>query len=211
MSNSLTHHQNAIRLLFILIYGSEKLLDVHHSGAEGVFKSEMRLHAMDFWVRYPDYLAYELISIFRETHEVSLLKQAEAIFEDQEPDLRRIQMIRWRFGAYDKVDNTLSVLLSKGLIRLEDKRNITGVQEHHYLLMPSAYSLESDIEQEFPVLGWYKERAKLVSKIAGKRGGKALKDRQYEHITYANTTGGSIIQPITEEVRLSLENLKNRI
>lgn len=211
MSNSVTPHQNAIRLLFILIYGSEKLPNDHYSGAEGVFKSEMRLHAMDFWVRYPDYLAHELICIFKKTNDFALIKQAEAIFEDQEPDLRRIPMIRYRFGAYDKVDNTLSVLISKGLIRQEDKKNITGVQEHHYLLMPSAYSLESNIEQEFPVLGWYKERAKLVSKVAGNRGGKALKDRQYDHITYANTTGGSIIQSITEEVRLNLQNLRNRI
>lgn len=201
MGNSPTPYQNAIRLLFILIHGSEQLPDSHSSGAKGIFKGETRLHAMDFWVRYPDYLAYELISIFQETGDVSLLNSAESIFEDQEPDLRRIPMMRYRFGAYDKIDNTLSVLVSKGLVRQEGKKKVDGIQEYYYLLMPSAYSKTDEIRKEFPVLSWYEERAKLVAKVAGSRGGAALKNRQYEHISYATTSGGSIIPPITEEVR----------
>lgn len=211
MKNSPNIYQNAIRLLFILTYGSEQLSESHSSGAKGIFRGETRLHAMDFWVRYPDYLAYELISIFQKTGEVSLLNYAELIFEDQEPDLRRIPMMRYRFGAYDKIDNTLSVLVSKGLVCQEGKKKVDGIQEYHYLIMPSAYSKIDEISREFPVLSWYEERAKLVAKVAGSRGGTALKNRQYEHISYASTSGGSIIPPITEEVQQKLQSLKNRI
>lgn len=211
MGSSPTPYQNAIRLLFILIHGSDHPSESNSFGAKGIFKGETRLHAMDFWVRYPDYLAYELISIFKETGEVSLLKSAESIFEDQEPDLRRIPMMRYRFGAYDRIDNTLSILVSKGLVRQEGKKRVDGIQEYYYLLMPSAYSKANEISKEFPVLSWYEERAKLVAKVAGSRGGAALKRRQYEHITYASTSGGSIIPPITEEVRQQLQSLKNRI
>lgn len=211
MGNSPTPYQNAIRLLFIFVHGSEQLLESHISGAKGIFKGETRLHAMDFWIRYPDYLAYELISIFQETGEVSLLNFAETIFEDQEPDLRRIPMMRYRFGAYDKIDNTLSILVSKGLVRQEGKKKVDGILEYYYLLMPSAYLKADEISKEFPLLSWYEERAKLVAKVAGSRGGTALKSRQYEHIAYATTSGGSIIPPITEEVRQKLQSLKNKI
>jgi hypothetical protein len=205
-----TPYQNAIRLLFILVHGAERLVEEKHSDAAGLFKGETRLHAMDFWVRYPDYLAYELINIFEKTRDIALLTKAEEIFEDEEPDIRRIPMIRWRFGAYEKIDNTLSVLISKGLVRQEGKKNSTAVQEYHYLIMPRAYLLAESIAQDFPSLGWYEQRAKLVAEVAGNRGGTALKDQQYEHITYANTSLGSIIQPITNVVKTRIEALKSQ-
>jgi hypothetical protein len=211
MSNQPTPFQNAIRLLFILVHGSKKFKEENDSGVMGLFKGEMRLHAIDFWVRYPDYLADELISLFEETGDIHLLNTAEEIFESQEPDLCRIPMIRYRFGAYERIDTTLSILTSKGLVRQEGKKNSSGIQEYHYSIMSSAYLQADKISEEFPLLTWYKDRAKLVVRIAGERGGRALKDRQYEHTAYARTSGGRIIPPITKEVRLRLQSLKSSV
>ena len=125
---------------------------------------------MDFWVRYPDYLAYELINIFESTQDTSYLISAEAIFNSHEPDLRRIPMIRYRWGAYDRIDDTLSILLAKGLVHQDGTRGKAGIQESHFFIMSSAYALADRITQEFPILEWYKERADLVAKVAGSRG-----------------------------------------
>lgn len=51
-----------------------------------------------------------------------------------------------------------------------------------------------------PELAWYRERAAVVARIAGDRGGKALKDRQYLQEEYAGTELNHIIVPITERV-----------
>jgi hypothetical protein len=55
---------------------------------------------------------------------------------------------------------------------------------------------------------WYAERAKLVAKVAGDRGGAALKKQQYERVTYAETKLGGVIPSISQEVRQQLEQLK---
>lgn len=213
MISSTTPYQNAVRLLYILVNGAEKLPHdhEHESDASGLFKGETKLHAMDFWIRYPDYLAYELIEIFENTKDVSWLQIAENIFDSKEPDLRNIPMMKYRFGAYDRVDNTLSILISKGLVCQNGTRNKAGVHEYHYFLMPSAYTLAIRIAKEFPILSWYKERAELVAQVAGERGGTALKEQQYKHASYANTGGGQIITPITSEVQLRLQELKGHL
>lgn len=208
MNNEQTPLQNAIRLLFILFYGAETLPEKHHSGAIAIFRGEVRLHAMDFWVRYPDYLANELIDLYQTTGQVDFLDSAEKIFEDQEPDLRRIPMIRYKFGAYDKVDNALAVLISKGLIYREVKQNANKIQEYYLFILPLAYSKISEISRDFPLLCWYEERAKLVAELAKDRGGTALKEQQYKQIDYKSTSEGSFIPPITDKVRLRLQSLK---
>jgi len=211
MSSSPTLYQDAIRLLFILVHGSEKLPQKHSSGAVGLFKGETRIQAINFWVRYPDYFADELLHIFEIDGDITLLTKAEKIFEDEEPDLRRVPMARWIFGAYEKIDNALSILVSKGLVHQTGKKSHRSIQEYHYFLMPKAYSLVDEIVKEFPVLRWYDRRAKQVVQIAGNRSGTELKERQYQQGSYAETKKGNRIKPITDLVKLHLEELKNTI
>ncbi len=211
MENLLTPYQNAIRILFILVHGAKRLPENDPSGAAGLFVGEMRLHAMDFWVRYPDYLAYELINIYEETKNVCFLKSAEEILDTQEPDLRRIPMIRYHFGAYEKVDNALSVLIAKDLLSQNVKQNQAGILIHSYFIKPLAYSKIQEIvnNPSLQSLTWYENRAKLVAEIVGKRQGKNLKDRQYENVEYAQTKLGDIIPSINEEVKSRLQRIKS--
>jgi hypothetical protein len=117
MNSTTSIYQDAIRLLFILVNGSENYNNELDSSIKGIFRGKARLYAMDFWVRYPDYFAYELLSKYEETNDIRFLGIAERIFDEDEPDLRNIPMIRFLFGAYEKLDNTLSILVSKGLTK----------------------------------------------------------------------------------------------
>lgn len=56
-------------------------------------------------------------------------------------------------------------------------------------------------------LAWYRDRAKVVARVAGDTGGKALKDRQYLQAEYADTELKHVIAPITERVRIRLDAL----
>lgn len=200
-----TTAQDAIRLLFILVRGSESISD-HPNGYVGIFEGKAKLHALDFWVRYPDFLAYELLNKYDETKDNFYLIKAKEILDSREPDLRSIPMIRYRFGAFDDLNESLSILISKGLVYQSGDKSQQAIKHYDYYLTLLAFQLVGTITAEFPVLTWYDERARLVKQIAGSKGGSTLKDIQYQHMSYATTRLGSQIPSIKNQVikRLNL-------
>ncbi|MVN90531.1 hypothetical protein [Mucilaginibacter aquatilis] len=201
--------QDAIRLLYILVRGSDRISN-HPDGYVGFFDGKAKLHALDFWVRYPDFLAYELLNKYEETGEDKYLLKAENIIDDQEPDLRSIPMIRYRFGAFENLHESLSLLVSKGLVYQDGDKSDETIKAYYYYITPLSVQLVDDVTKEFPSLGWYDERAKLVKEIAGSLGGSALKERQYKHMSYATTQLGTQIPSIKNEV-INRLNALNRI
>ncbi len=206
---SASPHRDAIRLLFILVEGSSSLLSSHPSGATLIFQGETRLLAFEFWVRNPDYLAAELLDRFEQTGEKELLAEIDSIFAEDEPDIRRIPMIRYLRGAYEKLDDALSILRSRDLVRIERKGKGVKIYETDFIIMPKAQEVAKKIVADFPDLSWYSRRARLIAAIAGTDGGKALKARQYERVQYAETRLGGIIPSIADETRERLKILKN--
>jgi len=208
MSQTTTTVQDSIRLLFILVRGCDPISS-HPNGYAGIFDGKAKLHALDFWVRYPDFLAYELLNRFSETKDIKYYHKAKDIIDDREPDLRSIPMIRYRFGAFENLNESLALLVSKGLVYQDGDKSEETIKNYFYYLTPLAFKIVNEITTEFPVLAWYNDRAKLVKEIAGQLGGKALKDIQYQHMSYATTQLGTQIPSIKNEVinRLNALNL----
>lgn len=201
-------HRDAIRMLFILNAGGVPLSDPNDATVAKIFKGEARLHAFDFWMRNPDYLASELLDSFEATGNMGHHQAAEAIFESGEPDLRRVPMIRYLFGAYERLDDALSLLRSRDLVRITGIKGKSKVHETDFILTTHGVGVCSKAVKQEPVLEWYADRAALVADIAGTRGGGALKDKQYKQATYAETQLGGIIPPIGPEVQKRLARLK---
>jgi hypothetical protein len=201
--------RDAIRLLHILVIAAERLAQPHESGALGILRGEVKLHAYDFWIRNPDYLAEELLNLYADTGLQRHLEQAETILAADEPDIRRFPMVRWLFGAYERLDDSLALLKSRDLVRVHGTKCGVKVDEWDFLVMPRAYDLAASIEAEFPVLSWYRARAELVHEVAGGRSGSALKHRQYEQRDYAETELGGVIPPITQRVVARIIGLRN--
>lgn len=191
--------QDAIRLLYIFVNGAT-IITEHPQGHRGHFDGKAKLHAMDFWVRYPDFLAFELLNKYDQQNDIRYLELAKSIIDDQEPDLRSIPMIRYRFGAYEDLDESLSILISKGLIVSDGIKNNGKIQHYDYYVTLAAYDVILESTIEYPILEWYQQRSKLVKEISGNLGGAALKEIQYRHMSYANTSMGSIIPSIKDEV-----------
>ncbi|SEP48369.1 hypothetical protein [Amycolatopsis saalfeldensis] len=163
---------------------------------------------MDFWLRNPDYLADELVSMVEAaTAAPSYLVTARSLLDDPEPDLRWYPMPRWFFGAYEQLDDAFSLLETYGLAALrrtgqpgkKSKRNL-------FFLTEAGAAAVAELATD-PILGWYAEQVKLVALVAGDDGGQALKDRQYRQATYAGTDLGVAIAPIAPRVRERLDAL----
>lgn len=205
---SSTEAQHAIRLLVLLNACGEPVKDSDPDGTVAVIRSELRLQATDFWLRNPDYLADELLTLVESGDiDAKFTETARSLLHDPEPDLRWYPMPKWLHGAYEPLDDAFSLLETYGLA-LAVRRGTPGhnVAQTQFFLTAdgagAAVTLGSD-----PVLGWYARQVKLVAMIAGDDKGKGLKDRQYLQATYANTQLGLNIGPIADRVRARLAAL----
>ena len=202
-------HRDALRILFVLRAGGSPVEPPTGEHAL-IFKGEARLQAFDFWMRNPDYLAAELLDLFAETTEKSYYEAAQTILDDEEPDLRRVPMVRYFFGAFERLDDALSILKSRELIRITGTKGAKNkVLETDFVLTKTGYETCATAVLQEPILKWYADRAELVAKVAGSMGGAALKQKQYQRASYAETKLGGVIPAITEDVRVRLAQLQS--
>lgn len=175
-----------------------------------VVRSELRLQAVDFWLRNPDYLADELITLVESgAIEDTYLDVAEHLLNDPEPDLRYYPMPKWLHGAFEPLDDAFSLLETYGLATAL-RRGTPGrnVEQTQFFLTESGASAAEDLAND-PILGWYSQQVELVALVAGDDVGSHLKDRQYLQTTYANTDLGANIASIADRVRVRLTEHAN--
>ncbi len=206
MPRQLTTPQKALRLLALLVHGAAAVEPPGPSGEVGFFKGEARLNALMFWLRNPDYLAEELLDLHESTSDPTLLEQVARMLVDEEPVLRRDAMPKWRYGAYEPIDDPMAILTSFGLVRTVMKLAGPKRAENDFLVFPRAYELAVGLAGN-PAYAWYSDRMTLVLLVAGDRGGTALKVHQYKQFEYKNTQSSQLIRPITERVTARLNAL----
>lgn len=114
-------------------------------------------------------------------------------------------MIRYYFGAFEPLDTAQSILVAPGLIRLRKTGAPGQVREHAYLLVDKGRAAMDAPAQSAPELAWYRDRARIVARVAGGRGGTALKDQQYLQQECKETDLARPIRSIADRVRLRLE------
>jgi hypothetical protein len=201
-------YRDALRLLFILHAGARPVdPPAPQTGVIGIFEGEKRLMAIDFWIRYPDYLADQLLNIYDETKDPALLAEVQAIFDREEPDVRIIKVLRWRYGAYDHIQDALAILSARNLVKPMKKKIPTGSQ-HDFLIFSAASSFLAAAVQDQPALKWYQDRTRLALLIAGDKSGSSLKDMQYEAPEYENTLMSAVIPSIKGRVHQRLKDVK---
>lgn len=204
-------YQDAVRLLLLLAAASETLQEPPPSDAPAdavaVLHSQVLLQKLDFWLRNPDYLADELISRFERDGDHDDLNLARQILESDEPEVRSYQMLRFLFGAYEPLDEALSVLRTPGLV-IRRKRGKPGhTAQHDYYLTLSGRAAAQKIVETVPELAYYVERSTLVADLAAGRRGSALRDIQYLQPEYADAALGTRIASIADRSRQRLRDV----
>jgi hypothetical protein len=192
--------QHAIRLLALLRQAGEP------AGAPGdppeavlVVRSELRLQALDFWLRNPDYLADELLNEVEAGRlDDSYVEVASSLLSDPEPSMRHYPMPRWLFGAYEPLDDALAHLEAYGLAIL---RRTPGGHRNQFFLLPDGVAAGDDLAASSSALSWYPRQVEIVLRVARDQMGNQLKARQYQQASYAGTELGTTIAPIADRVR----------
>jgi hypothetical protein len=203
-----SREQNFVRILFLLDRAGEPPGDGAPAEAYSLMRGQTRLQALDFWMRNPDYVADELIDVYeRDTTQTWALATAREIFASREPSVRRLPMLKWRFGAYEMLDDTLSIMVSRRLVTHRPEAGAQRVREHLYWLMDAGHDIADQLLAADPVFQWYADRADVVALLAGPAGGAALKQRQYDHPEYGSTSPLTAIRSIEDRVRARLAAL----
>jgi hypothetical protein len=207
-----TREQHLARILFLLDRAGEDPGEHAPEGAYSLMHGQTRLQALDFWVRNPDYLADELLNEYEAGRMGDeAIETAKRIFATREPQIRRLPMTKWRFGAYERLDNTLSLLACSGLLVHRPHAGPESVREHLYWLMDEGHEFADALLAADPVFCWYADRAELVAALAASAGGAALKGRQYKQVEYATTASNTLISSIEPRVRSRLDEIEGTV
>lgn len=203
-----TREQTAVRLLLILDRLGEPC-DAPDAPptAVRVIRAQRKLAKLDFLVRNPDYLADHIITACVEGRlPKERLLEARAVLEEREPDLHTYRMLRNKHGAYEPMNNALSVLRHPGLIRVlrAGKSSDTHVRRRDYYLLAAGEEFAQRLRAEVPMLAWYDQQVLYVRMVTEGMSAEQLKALQYEHAEYAGTPVGQMIAGISERVRARL-------
>ena len=212
MERALEHtarKRDAVRILFILDKAATRPGPGAPENAVSVLKAEKRLQALDFWVRCPDYLAAELVAMHEKWPEDGYLDEAFKVMQGDEPDVRRMHMMRFLFGAWEQIDDSMSLLVSLGLAAIKRTIKPDGtIGRTDFFLLESGRTVGQDLASLSSHLAWYRDRAALVARVAGSASGEELKKRQYAQAEYQEARWGKVIGPINQRVLQRLNELK---
>lgn len=196
--------QTATRLLVMLdVLGDPTDASCEVDSAVSVVTSLTRVQKLDFWLRNPDYLADELLTEL-EDGRVRLDKvqpHVRRMLDGDAPSLHLYPMERYLYGAYEFIDDALSVLKMYGQITNKRATDSGSKARRDYYLLQTGRDTLTSMRAQIPELGWYDGQAEAISLISDASIGATAKRRQYEQPEYRETSHGDLIPSILDRVR----------
>lgn len=204
-------YRSRLRILFILHFFSKPYSNSDKPDRVAIFETEVRIQKIDFLIRNPDYLAYEILSLLKEgklqkSDEVKVI--IEDIFKKNEPVIRKQEMERFFFGAFEDLDDIIAFLKAFGFIEFESEKNIAGnvVGKKYFLTRFGKEKINKGIST-IDSLEWYEKRCRLILRFFGNMTGSELKIRQYQIKEYKDTPLNQYIEGIEDKTRSTYEEI----
>ena len=202
--NVVRKYKDRIRIFFIIYFFGEDYNESKYSDCCKVLNTEVKIQKIDFLLRNPDYLAYQLIDLMDRSgvNREEIKNIVKEIFRCEEPEIRRLEMDRFFFGAYEDIDEVIVFLKSFGFIRYESERDtrLRTIKKKYYLTNKAKNKMEDNLNN-IPALQWYVRRCELIKKYFGDYSGSELKSLQYQIEEYRDTVYKEYIHSIQEKVR----------
>jgi len=193
-------YKDRFRILLIIYFFSEETGDNDYPR---LFYGEIKIQAIDFFVRNPDYLALHLLSLAEsgEKDATTIKSIVKKIYRDNEPEIRRIEMEKFFYGAYEDIDDIIAFLVSRGLLKYESKLRVNNtVSEKHYYLTAKAKHNIDKAKSSLSAAKWYFKRFEIIREYLGGSTGSELKAKQYQVEEYSMTSYRDKIQSIDVDV-----------
>lgn len=195
--------QTATRLLIILdVLGDPVAASPQGLDAVSKVASLTRLEKLDFWLRNPDYLAADLMIDYEDGHLTfdEVQPHLQRMLSGGAPSLHRYPMSRYLYGAYDRVDNALSILKTYGQIAHRRSSESGDKSRRDYFLLRPGRETLARMRARIPELEWYDSQAASIRLLRDAAQGASARRRQYKHPEYKDAIHGSSIPPILERV-----------
>ena len=210
--NNLKKFRDRLRVIIILYTFCEPL-DNNLKNYYGVFRTEIKIQALDFLLRYPDFLSFELMDLMDSN---SLIDRASVkgtiknIYKDREPKIRVEEMEKFFHGAYENIDDVIAYLVSVGFLRHDSKKRTDGktYDKNYFVTNDCSENIEKYLKN-IPAVKWYFDRCELIKKYFDQFTGTELKSRQYKYSEYSNISYKSHIQNINKKVEASFNQRFN--
>ncbi len=204
MEGQLRQFRDRLRLILILYTFCDTKKASSDEGIYGVFRSEIRIQAIDFLIRYPDFLSMELLNLMKEKEsidkeEIKII--VKDIYINKEPVLKVEEMQKFFHGAYESIDQNISYLTSVGFIKYESKRRVDGTKYErlYFVTKYCADRIEFSL-RDISTVDWYFKRCKIINKYFGHFSGSELKSRQYKYKEYSEISYKNHIEQINSKV-----------
>lgn len=197
---AMRYYRDRFRILLIIYSFGEQTGDAEFPL---VFYSEIKIQAIDFFIRNPDHLALQLLSLAEEgTKDPAAIKPiVKKIYRDGEPEIRRVEMEKFFYGAFEDIDDIIAFLYSRGLVKYESKlRTNQTVAEKHYYITAKANTIIEKARSSISAAKWYFNRCEIIKVYLGDAKGTELKARQYQVEEYSTTPYKDKIQGVDEYV-----------
>jgi hypothetical protein len=204
---------DAARLLLILDRFADPLRDTaqlacfpRHDVARH-FTPEYFLQKLDFLVRYPGYLAYELTELHRlgiasAQDRNAVVEIVRSTLRDREPELMTLPFRRFWRGAYERLDDVEAWWWSHQLVYTGLEPRGGARPQKHYFLTPLARSEATRLVEAVDHAQWYAQRVGLIHRFFGDLTPSQVKELQYSHAPYRQAQLNEIIPDLPpEEIR----------
>ena len=205
-------YKDRLRIFLILYFFADEYSSKEYPEYKRVFKSEVRIQKLDFLLRNPDYLSYELLQLVSTKPELKeeIKHIIKSIYLSSEPQLRRLEMERFFFGAYEDIDDVISFLSSIDFIKFTSKKSSDlKTIEKQYFVTEYAISKVESVINDLPAIEWYLNRCRLIKQYFGNLLGSNLKVSQYKIEEYKNTSFKKFIGEISETVKDNFYHIYN--
>lgn len=202
--------RDRLRIFLILYYFSEPYADENNPHYKRVFQTEVKIQKIDFLIRNPDYLSYELLKVAEDdASKLHIVKKiVKKIFDSREPELMREEMKKFLFGAYEDIDDVIGFLNSFGLIGYSSRKDVSlRTFEKEYYITQKAIDIFDNKKDTFDYLNWYLDRCELIKEYFGDLTGTQLKTRQYDIDEYRKASWSDFIGSVQKEVRTKYKTM----
>ena len=173
-----------------------------------VLSPEYYLQKLDFLVRNPSYLAYELIDLHRlgipEASDADHVKShIRSLIREREPEQRTDPYRRFWRGAYENIDRVEAWWYSRGLIYTGyERRGIIGsgaAPWKYFFLTFKGEEEAKRLAEQVEAARWYDARVRLIHSYFKSLSPTRLKDLQYTHDPYREAQLNEMIPDLSGE------------